>query len=570
VAVYYTVSTGFHLIMGYFVKRILHPDDEFTIIMHEHSKEMVKDRFDTITLSRVFDDVIWENDLSQNEKMNFHKCFKDTDFFYLSSFGQTFGCDLYRVFPDKGMRVLIYEGLNTYWVSKFAITHTAHDPILLVESADSILVLDKEMSTDQIYLSKVKEFPVKEWLNTNKAFEKCCFELNELFKYQYTKIEQFPKLIYFGRYLPHFQERASLVLSCIVSCLKETDFSIKLHPREIYNEEITASVTNSLPDATVPWDLIQLNRLIHGDIQPREVYVGYASSVLYHDASLWGIENYTSIVLEKLVYEYLGKLSPAFDGKAIAEVFTSFDDKYNSVNVVYPNTFDELYSFVSNRQDEHVYKKINWEAIHRKSGCDETYTRDLKLWITLNLMQKNEMLRSLPNDSLLSENKNLPITYRCIGNERTASITKHFLSFFPALNENEECFDVTIICENYLLTDNPFVFGYGVYFEHTFYLKLKKMLEKMNEIYIWGLTESSESMYQVIAKNGLLPKFKGFIDSFKYGTHKSYPIYKHDEIEKKDGQIIIICAEIAWRSIEKILTNRGFEKDTDYCFGHIV
>jgi len=549
--IYYSVSSGLQLIMAYFVRKLRHSDEKFVILMNEHSSEMRKERFDFTALYNIFNEIIWEIDLTIDEKNTFSQRFCSTDCFYLSSFGHPFACRLLNEFPASGEKILSYEGIDFYWITRFSIYLQCLD---ICNKVDKILVLDKEMFAETKYIEKVIEIPIRQWLVSNNAFIDCCYELNKIFKYKSNEEFNIPSIVYFDRSSAFYigLERELSLINCLDSCLKGTDFAIKCHPKDAFGKKFHNIKTNILANGSIPWELIRLNQLISGKISNNFTYMGYVSSALYHDSSFWGIEGYTVIVLEKVANKYVGQLRDDFDSDIIFDVYKRFAEKYKGVKVVQVSSFYEMEKVIKGKIA--INKELQWSVIQNNSGCYHKKTQNLELGITRELLARSNTDK---------------INYRCIGNENIASVTKHFISEVPQFVHNEEQYDVTVICEYYLLsqTDEPIIFGYGIYFEYTFYRDLWDKLQKAEEIYIWGITESAEPAYQTIAKNGLLPKLKGFIDSFKYGVHKNYPISKFNELEKQKGRVIVICAVLAKKEIEKLLIARGFKKEEDYYFG---
>jgi len=550
--IYYSVSSGIQLIMAYFIKKLWHPDEKFVILMNEISQEMRKERFDFTALHNIFDEIVWEKDLTIDEKNTFSQRFHPTDCFYLSSFGQPFACRLLHEFPDSGEKILSYEGIDFYWITRFSIHFSYLD---LCNKVDKILVLDKEMFAETKYLEKVTEIPIREWLVSNNAFINVCRELNKIFKYSSNEEFNMPSIVYFDRssYLYIGADRELSLINCLTSCLKDTDYAIKCHPKDAFGNKFHNIKANVLSNGSIPWELIRLNQLVNGKISNNFTYIGYVSSALYHDSSFWGIEGYTVIVIEKVANKYVGQLRDDFDSDIIFDVYKRFAEKYKNVKVMQVNSFYEMEKII--KGEIAINKEPQWSVIQNNTYCYYKKTQNLELGITRELLVRQNTDK---------------INYRCIGNKNIISVTKHFISEIPQFVHNEEQYDVTVICEHYLLsqTNEPIIFGYGIYFEYTFYRDLWEKLQKAEEIYIWGITESAEPAYQTIAKNDLLPKLKGFIDSFKYGMHKNYPISKFNELEKQKGRVIVICAILAKMEIEKLLIARGFKKEEDYYYGN--
>lgn len=346
--VYYTVSSGLQLMMAYFVRKIYHKYDFFNLIFIE--PDILKEHLDDNYLLSVFDNVIREATLTTEEKLKFHKKFSKDDIFYLSSFSQRFGCKLFNKFPNVGKRILAYEGIPYYWISKFAFSFKNQNAVNILQETDKILVLDKEMFTDDKYFYKVEEVPLKNLLRYNNNFEKCCFELNNIFKYKYQNdqiVKDLPKIIYFDSNLNTMggniigTEQELKLLENIINCLHGLDFIVKLHPKRKKNSLPNLNF-KTLPNNLIPWELIQLNRILDKSAPFNNVYITFISSAVYHSASIFGKKGSTIILLEEIAKQYVGKIRNDVESELMKDVFTRFAKKYKDVNVVSVNSFKEL------------------------------------------------------------------------------------------------------------------------------------------------------------------------------------------------------------------------------------
>ncbi|MFD6094887.1 hypothetical protein ACFVWN_07520 [Nocardiopsis flavescens] len=558
---YFAIGTNFHVMEAYFLKRMQHEHEPSVLLIAGGHRAFTLGLLSQEMLRDIWDDIV---DLRTcNESQISHLCdeFSARDSYYLFSISPPYStaCELLRRAPKGMRRIISYDGILSYQMLRWS--HFASAPqvdLAFLGSIDEFLVLNKTMCVEQGWSDRTTELPIRQWLSCGANLALACRELNLLFRYTYRK-ESFPSWIFFDRYFSSSigQERESWLLRCVLQSLQGVDLAIKVHPSDD-PDKYNGSAKLLISDIGIPWELMQLNRKLNKHVEDSSIYVTYTSSAVLHGAELLGISNYSVIVIERIVENYLGRLlNPILDGDAIGSIFRRFADSHPGVTVYDPSNFQEFRDLVCDLAefpygDIGELSKDDWKQILARVGCPADAGSDLRLGLNAASMT------FAPEELIRYSMKGGTKKDRGTSQKLIEGASPRFIR-----TDGVDA-DLSVICDAESEIDGrPYCFGYGVYFEYSFYQKLINKLRHQREIYVLGNLPEVRRLSDILS-NQLPSAFCGLLKSERSEELTGYPILELADFERAPGRVVVVCGN---DNEHILLEKRGLVADVDFYFG---
>ena len=558
---YFAVGTQFHLLEAYFLTKIRHANESNVLIVAAGHRSFGLDLFERHALEEVWDEVIDLHTCADEDLARLFTRCQAGDSYYLFSISAPYAttCKLFSQLPRGVRRILAYDGVLSYQVFRWSLFASAPqvDPEFM-ESIDEFLVLDKKIGVDPEWAERTTELPIGDWLAADANLELACRKLNSLFGYAYEETPV-PSWILFDRYFSSSvgRERERWLQQCVLRALRGAEIAVKAHPSDDVAKYADAQAV-LLPDPGVPWELQQLNRQLNGHLKNPAVYVTYTSSAVLHDAAFLGIENYTSIMMEHIVENYLGHLLiPVLAADVNSRIFRGFATAHPRVSVYEPTTFQELADLAcdlncSPRVNLEEFSATRWYQLLASDGYPAGTTDDMRLGLTAMSMAfpaSREVRYSVEGGS----SKQHWISRRLIG------------AVAPRFSQADTAHaDFRVLCDAGADSGGqPYCFGYNTYFEYGFYRELLERLRGEREVYLFGDLSEVGNLISLLA-NHLPDAFSGVLQAEPGGHATRYPVVPLANFEAAPGRVVVACGGERERVA---LEQHGLTSGVDFYFG---
>ena len=497
--------------------------------------------------------------IDTEEKANNVSLKFDELFFY--SIFCAYSDSLKRFKTDKF--ILGYEGITSFQLKHWSASNVKRFD--LDGDIDEIWLPDADLLLDKEYLNKTEVFSVK--LGNTKEDEKLINQLNKIFKYVYTRHNY--SVVFMDRYLSKYMDiifnaATERLLTEAIYHGNGGNIAIKRHPYDLdYKEKYKYLKNADVIEDNVPWELIYLNDRLNG--VHIDKYIIYNSFAPINIALLFEDNDFECMCVEPLLDLYAQIKNSYLDADITNKILSSFSKKYK-VEISYIRTISELKAFGGingMRTDDELWNR-----------CEDMIMGESVL---INLLELRAFRLQL-DCALLNMHKEDGFYYFTKKN-RSARLTKKILEMnLPRFKETDEKMEADLIVdtdESMLDLNKDFfdvsnmhvIEGYPRGSQVEYEQHLLGLIEGKDDIYIWGASKSNSSTYALLNMAGKSAKVKYIFDSYASGECYGIKIIPFSKELVKPNSFILICANIAYPEISKILVENGFVEERDFALG---